>query len=193
MRTQFSEQTSYRLDALATTDAIRERFPALAREHNGKPVAYFDGPGGTQAPRDVVEAMTDYLYHHNANTHWNYPTSAETDAILTQAREALADPFSYGQSGHRAHRDDEQRELKRGAYPKAMCEIDQLRVRPFLTRGYTHRLQRHATDRARAGLVPNDLGMHRAGVKRALRSRRLRLALAGEFVRFGLEFLLAAG
>lgn len=70
---------------------IRARFPALERLHKGFPVAYFDGPGGTQVPRSVVEAMADYLYHHNANTHWAYPTSAETDAMIERAREALAD------------------------------------------------------------------------------------------------------
>src|SRR5256714_9309262 len=72
-------------------EEIRRCFPALARIHNGYPVAYFDGPGGTQAPRTVVEAMDDYLYHHNANTHWAYPTSEETDAIIDSARNALAD------------------------------------------------------------------------------------------------------
>lgn len=72
-------------------DAIRSQFPALARTHNGKPVAYFDAPGGTQVPRSVADAMSDYLIHHNANTHWHYPTSAETDAIITGAREAVAD------------------------------------------------------------------------------------------------------
>src|SRR5580765_171349 len=75
-------------------EEIRSHFPALARRHNGKPVAYFDGPGGTQVPRQVVEAMTDYLYHHNANTHWQYPTSSETDAALTHARQCFADFFN---------------------------------------------------------------------------------------------------
>ena len=42
-------------------------------------------------PRSWSRRLTDYLYHHNANTHWNYPTSAETDAMLTEARAALAD------------------------------------------------------------------------------------------------------
>ena len=68
--------------AMTSTEEIRRCFPALARTHNGYPVAYFDGPGGTQVPRIVVEAMNDYLYHHNANTHWTYPTSEETDAII---------------------------------------------------------------------------------------------------------------
>jgi cysteine desulfurase family protein (TIGR01976 family) len=70
---------------------IRSHFPALERVHNGYPVAYFDGPGGTQVPRYVVEKMSDYLYHHNANTHWEYPTSAETDAAIEHAREVLAE------------------------------------------------------------------------------------------------------
>ena len=72
-------------------NTIRSHFPALERVHNGKPVAYFDAPGGTQAPRQVADAMNDYLFHHNANTHWMYPTSAETDAIILSARETLAE------------------------------------------------------------------------------------------------------
>lgn len=76
---------------LASIAEIRSHFPALERVHNGYPVAYFDGPGGTQVPRYVVEKMSDYLYHHNANTHWNYPTSAETDAALEHAREVCAE------------------------------------------------------------------------------------------------------
>ena len=75
----------------ASLEEIRAQFPALERRHGGQPVAYFDGPGGTQVPRRVADAMTDYLLHHNANTHWEYPTSAETDAMLLAAREALAD------------------------------------------------------------------------------------------------------
>jgi cysteine desulfurase family protein (TIGR01976 family) len=77
--------------SVASTAAIRAQFPALERTHGGAPVAYFDGPGGTQVPRAVVAALTDYLYHHNANTHWAYPTSRETDATIAQARQAVAD------------------------------------------------------------------------------------------------------
>jgi cysteine desulfurase family protein (TIGR01976 family) len=72
-------------------DQIRCQFPALSRMHNGWPVAYFDAPGGTQVPRQVAEAMTQYLFNHNANTHWAYPTSEETDVIIAGAREAMAD------------------------------------------------------------------------------------------------------
>ncbi len=70
---------------------IRSRFPALSRRCGGHSVAYFDGPGGTQVPQSVVDAMADYLLHHNANTHWAYPTSNETDAMLLAARETFAD------------------------------------------------------------------------------------------------------
>jgi cysteine desulfurase family protein (TIGR01976 family) len=87
MSTTFSQpQTN-----VASVTEIRSHFPALERVHNGYPVAYFDGPGGTQVPRYVVEKMSDYLYHHNANTHWAYPTSAETDAALAHAREVYAE------------------------------------------------------------------------------------------------------
>lgn len=81
-------QTTVRI---ASTAEIRASFPALERIHNGHPVAYFDGPGGTQVPRCVVEAMSDYLFHHNANTHWAYPTSEETDAAIGNARQTCAD------------------------------------------------------------------------------------------------------
>ncbi len=80
--------------AVASLDTIRAQFPALQRRHNGLPVAYFDGPGGTQVPTMVADAMRDYLLHHNANTHWAYPTSAETDAMIASARDALADLFN---------------------------------------------------------------------------------------------------
>ena len=75
----------------ADLSLLRSAFPALERRHRGRPVAYFDGPGGTQVPRPVVDAMADYLYHHNANTHWPFPTSEETDALIAGARSALAD------------------------------------------------------------------------------------------------------
>jgi cysteine desulfurase family protein (TIGR01976 family) len=87
MTTTAREQTTH----VASVTEIRAHFPALERRHNGFPVAYFDGPGGTQVPREVAGAMTDYLFHHNANTHWNYPTSEETDALIAGARQTMAD------------------------------------------------------------------------------------------------------
>jgi cysteine desulfurase family protein (TIGR01976 family) len=83
---------------VAPVPLIRSHFPALERWHGGQPVAYFDGPGGTQVPRGVAEAVTDYLYQHNANTHWAFPTSHETDEAIAGARHALAD-FLNGSPG----------------------------------------------------------------------------------------------
>jgi cysteine desulfurase family protein (TIGR01976 family) len=78
---------------VASTAEIRSFFPALQRRHGGgsSTVSYFDGPGGTQVPRQVVDRMADYLFHHNANTHWAFATSVETDAVLHEARVAAAD------------------------------------------------------------------------------------------------------
>ena len=76
---------------MKSTENIRAQFPALEREHNGHLVAYFDAPGGTQTPRGVVDAVADYLFNHNANTHWEYPSSHETDEILESARHTFAD------------------------------------------------------------------------------------------------------
>jgi cysteine desulfurase family protein (TIGR01976 family) len=90
---------------VASVDEIRGLFPAMRRTHAGVPVAYLDGPGGTQVPRQVVEAMDDYLYHHNANTHWRYPTSEETDELIARSRETIAeflngrpDEIAFGQN-----------------------------------------------------------------------------------------------
>jgi cysteine desulfurase family protein (TIGR01976 family) len=75
---------------IADVESIRADFPAMLRRHRGLPAAYLDGPGGTQVPKVVVDRMADYLYRHNANTHWKYPTSEETDALILRARELLA-------------------------------------------------------------------------------------------------------
>src|SRR4051812_41905650 len=79
---------------IRSIDSIRSDFPALRRHEGGHPVAYFDGPGGTQVPQSVADAVSDYLLHHNANTHWAYPTSVETDALLADARVTFADFFN---------------------------------------------------------------------------------------------------
>lgn len=75
------------------TASIRARFPALLQEVDGAPVAYFDGPGGTQVPTDVADAVRDYLLHHNGNAGWNYPTSRRTVEIVAAGRQAMADLF----------------------------------------------------------------------------------------------------
>lgn len=73
-----------------STEQIRAFFPALKRIHNNKPVAYFDGPGGTQVPQQVADAVTDYLFNHNGNSGWAYPSSEESSEMLTKARESFA-------------------------------------------------------------------------------------------------------
>jgi cysteine desulfurase family protein (TIGR01976 family) len=70
---------------------IRATFPALVRREGAHPVAYFDGPGGTQVPLTVADAVRSYLLEHNANTHWAYPTSVETDNLLAEARDVFSD------------------------------------------------------------------------------------------------------
>src|SRR3954471_19523794 len=77
---------------------IRQDFPVFAREIGGRPIAFFDGPGGSQVPRQVADAVAEYLTLHNANTHGLFATSDETDAIIDGARAAMAD-FVGGDAG----------------------------------------------------------------------------------------------
>jgi cysteine desulfurase family protein (TIGR01976 family) len=72
-------------------DAIRARFPALALEHGGLPLAFFDGPGGTQVPDTVIDAVVRYYHESNANHGGAFPTSQRSDAIVEDAHEAIAD------------------------------------------------------------------------------------------------------
>jgi cysteine desulfurase family protein (TIGR01976 family) len=78
-------------DPVPDVEEIRPFFPALGRTQGGQPVAYFDGPGGTQVPQPVADAVCDYLIHHNGNAHWPFATSQETMAIVAGARRAMAD------------------------------------------------------------------------------------------------------
>lgn len=85
--------TSTQVNSAAAIDSVERicsYFPALQRTVGDNPVAYFDGPGGTQVPTPVGDAVADYLYNHNANTHWAYATSRETDAALEHARAIFA-------------------------------------------------------------------------------------------------------
>ena len=72
-------------------DALRAEFPALAREQDGRPVAFLDGPGGTQVPQRVVDAVAAYLTHRNANSGGAFTTSALSDAMADEAHAAVAD------------------------------------------------------------------------------------------------------
>jgi cysteine desulfurase family protein (TIGR01976 family) len=71
---------------------VCDQFPALEQtDERGRPYVYFDGPGGTQVPQVVIDAMADYLAHANANTHGAYLTSQRTDQAIANARQAMAD------------------------------------------------------------------------------------------------------
>ena len=71
--------------------ALRDHFPALARTIDGRPVAYLDGPGGTQVPRECIDALADYLQRSNANHGGAFTASLETDALLDEVHAAGAD------------------------------------------------------------------------------------------------------
>lgn len=72
-------------------EAIRRRFPALAVEVAGRPVALFDGPGGTQVPDTVIEAIGRYYRESNANAGGAFTTSERNDAVVAEAHQAMAD------------------------------------------------------------------------------------------------------
>ncbi len=71
-----------------TLTHCRKRFPALSRP--GAPV-FFDNPGGTQAPREVIDAMTEYLTYGSSNVGGAFAVSERTDAVIKEAHEAMAD------------------------------------------------------------------------------------------------------
>jgi cysteine desulfurase family protein (TIGR01976 family) len=70
---------------------LRSQFPALERRIDGRVPVFLDGPGGTQVPQRVIDAMVHYLTTCNANHGGTFATSRESDAILRQAHEAVAD------------------------------------------------------------------------------------------------------
>lgn len=74
-------------------NSLREQFPSLNRAGAtaARPAIFLDGPGGTQVPQCVVDAMVHYLTTCNANHGGVFPTSRESDAILQEAHQAAAD------------------------------------------------------------------------------------------------------
>ena len=75
---------------------VRSQFPSLAQTVNGHPAAFLDGPGGTQVPQRVIDAISNYLRRDNANTGGAYATSRHTDAMIAEARAAMADFLHCG-------------------------------------------------------------------------------------------------
>jgi cysteine desulfurase family protein (TIGR01976 family) len=72
-------------------DALRREFPALAREQDGRPAVFLDGPGGTQVPQRVIDAVSGYYRDMNANSGGAFTTSARTDEMAAEAHAAVAD------------------------------------------------------------------------------------------------------
>jgi cysteine desulfurase family protein (TIGR01976 family) len=72
-------------------DLLRQQFPALQVEDTGMPRIYLDNPGGTQVPEQVLRRMKDYLVNTNANHGGHFRTSQESDAVLEEAHQAMAD------------------------------------------------------------------------------------------------------
>jgi len=70
---------------------IREQFPALSLTDEGKARIYLDNPGGTQVPRQVLNRMERYLIHTNANHGGPFRTSLESDLVLEEAHQGMAD------------------------------------------------------------------------------------------------------
>lgn len=72
---------------------LRGKFPALQRQHGSRSVVYLDGPAGSQVPQSVIDAISNYYLHHNANRSGKFDTSRETDQSMSYAHRAGADWF----------------------------------------------------------------------------------------------------
>ncbi len=72
-------------------NAVREQFPALNRTYRDKPVAYFDGPGGSQVVKTAIDAIARYMERGGANLHGSFPSSWETEDVIAESKQAVAD------------------------------------------------------------------------------------------------------
>jgi cysteine desulfurase family protein (TIGR01976 family) len=72
---------------------VRQQFPALSQTVNGQPAVFFDAPGGTQVPQQVIDAISEYLSKWNANLGGAFLTSQRSELIVEQAHQAMADFF----------------------------------------------------------------------------------------------------
>lgn len=68
---------------------VRAQFPALSQYHNQRPVTFFDGPGGSQVPQSVLDAMVAYLGHYNSNLGGHYFSSQMTVDVMSHARQSV--------------------------------------------------------------------------------------------------------
>jgi cysteine desulfurase family protein (TIGR01976 family) len=76
--------------------ALRQQFPALAQTFNGQPLVFFDGPGGTQVPQRVIDAVSRYYTEMNSNCDGAFITSQRSDAMLAAAHVAMAEFLNAG-------------------------------------------------------------------------------------------------
>ena len=83
--------TPHEITVALDVDWVRAQFPSLSQTVNGQPAVFLDGPGGTQVPQRVVDAIRNYLQRDNANTGGAYTSSRHTDAMIAEARVAMAD------------------------------------------------------------------------------------------------------
>ena len=94
--------------AFTEQDSLRARadFPALAPRRSGAELAFLDGPGGSQVPRAVIDAIAEFYATCNVNAHGNFPPSREVDRRMLEARAAVAaflgassgETISFGQN-----------------------------------------------------------------------------------------------
>jgi len=72
-------------------DKVRSNFPSLSlKDDNENQIIYLDGPGGTQVPSSVIDAISNYYRQSNSNTHGEFITSKETDSIMDSMRKKVA-------------------------------------------------------------------------------------------------------
>src|SRR6202171_5776247 len=86
-----AEQASSSSSTALDLTWVRSQFPALAQTINKHPMVFLDGPGGTQVPQQVIDAIADYLSRNNANTGGAYHTSRNTDRMIADARSSMGD------------------------------------------------------------------------------------------------------
>ncbi|UCF39022.1 MAG: cysteine desulfurase-like protein [Acidobacteriota bacterium] len=84
------QQTALTSAEVETLEKKRAEFPSLRRTIDGRPLAYFDGPGGSQVPQSVIDAVSWYYQTCNANSHGCFCTSEETDQVLEDSRRVVA-------------------------------------------------------------------------------------------------------
>ena len=91
MNFNFSLLWHFKKTKQMTDQSIRQQFPILQRKVNRKPLIFLDGPAGTQVPQSVIDAISNYYKTSNANAHGAFITSHETDAMMDNLRQKIAD------------------------------------------------------------------------------------------------------